>query len=212
MDGIPKRAELHRGRNPASKSQTLRRHNGRRHPPDANSMPSPPPLREGSHRPTANSPNVTGRFSNGRPGGVRRPRSNGESTASRLPPWLPLERRRLLPPASQGRRRLPRSTRNSLVRAADDRNVGARRPAGASPQKDPAALGRAAAHRSERRAQTAQLSLERRGRWQTTVMVRRPSRKLAGRRNRVSQDRDLLGDVAPSVETLTAFDRFSIRA
>jgi hypothetical protein len=79
-------------------------------------------------------------------------------------------------------------------------------------KKTLAALGRAAAHRSERRAQTAQLSLERRGRWQTTVMVRRPSRKLAGRRNRVSQDRDLLGDVAPSVETLTAFDRFSIRA
>jgi hypothetical protein len=33
-------------------------------------------------------------------------------------------RRRLLPPGSQGRRRLPRPARNSLVRAADDRIVG----------------------------------------------------------------------------------------
>ena len=63
---------------------------------------------------------------------------------------------------------------NSLVRAAEDRNIGARRPIGASPQKDDAALGRAVALRSQRRAQAARLSLERSWRWQTKVMVRRP--------------------------------------
>ena len=98
---------------------------------------------------------------------------------------------RLLPPGSQGRRRLPCPARNSLVRADDDRNVGASGPAGASSQEDDAALGRAVALRSQGCAQAARLSLERRGRWPTKVMVRRPRRKQTGRRNRVPQDRNL---------------------
>ena len=107
----------------------------------------------------------------------------------RFAPRLPLERRWLLPPGSQGGRRLPCAARNSLVRAADDRNIGPRRPPGASPQKDDAALGRAVALRSQGRAQAARLSLERRGRCQTKVMVCRPRRKPTGRGNRVSQNR-----------------------
>src|SRR5581483_2593930 len=109
----------------------------------------------------------------------------------RLAPWLPLERRGLLPPGSQGRRRLPCFARNSLIRAADDGNVGARRPAGASSQKDDAALGGAVALRSQGYTQAARLSLERRERWQTKVMVRRSRRRQARRGNCVSQDRHL---------------------
>jgi DNA polymerase III epsilon subunit-like protein len=84
-----------------------------------------------------------------------------------------LKRRRVLPPGPQGGRRLPRPARNSRVRTSDDRYAGACRPARTGPQEDDATVGRAVAFRSQRRAQAARLSLERRKRWQTAVMVRR---------------------------------------
>jgi hypothetical protein len=89
-----------------------------------------------------------------------------------LAPGLPPKRRRLLSPGSQGGRRLPRPARDSRSRTPDDWYTGACRPARAGQQEDYARVGRAIAVRPQGLAQTTRLPLERRKRWQATVVVR----------------------------------------
>jgi hypothetical protein len=68
----------------------------------------------------------------------------------RFAPRLPSERRRLLPPSTQGCRRLSCLARDPRARPVDDGHASTRRPVGAGPKEDDEDLGGTVAIRPER--------------------------------------------------------------